>query len=173
MQRCNCSVRLGGDIGNTVAKTGVSPAEIVILRHIHGGPDAVIDIQPTGMDKVPHAVERERLVNIYKAEIVDHLFPGAYSKLPVSLSDVALVEEDVTDLGESGQPEVANEADPILSSKVTPDDQELIDKVLTAKTKAELRDMAEENEVSLDGVADKMDDMQKAIIKGLFPNYEL
>ena len=161
MQRCNCDVRLGGDIGNTVPRVGVSPAEIVILRHQHGGDDAVINIQPTGMDKMPHAQERDRLKMFYGDEVVNAVFPGSYSKLPVTLKEIMPPEPGDEDEEDADAP----------AHELEDDDRELIEKVLTAKSKAELRDLALANEVNLDGVPEKMDDMQKAIITGLFPNY--
>jgi hypothetical protein len=87
MQRCNVTVRLAGDVGNTVGKFGVSVAEIAILRAIHGA-DAVVDIKPTQNDKTPHRDERNRLSLIYGKGIVDKIFPGQFAKLPVTLKEI-------------------------------------------------------------------------------------
>ncbi len=176
MQRCNCSVRLAGDQLNTVFKTNVTPAEIVILRHIHGGADSVVDIQPTRMDATPHAQERQRLAYLYKQEVVDHLFPGAFSKLPVTLKDISIEQDDVTDLDESGEPATQDAPEGSFTSAVEvleKDDLELIETVMTAKTRAELQDLAQTNEVDLSGVPERMDDMKRAIITGLFPTYKM
>lgn len=109
MQRVTCLVRLNGDLNNTVQKSGVSPAEIVILNDIHGGPDgdAVVNIQPNEMDKMSHAQERGRLRGIYGHHVVDRLFPGEFSRLPVTLKDLAQItgqdaEEDGEDEGDEG-----------------------------------------------------------------------
>jgi len=88
MQRATCKVRLAGDLGNEVQKLNVSPAEIAILRDLHGGYDSVKDIQPTSMDKSPHADERRRLASIYGQHVVDRIFPGQYNPLPVTLKDI-------------------------------------------------------------------------------------
>lgn len=89
MQRCSVTVRLSGDVGNTVPKTGVSVAEIVVLRAIHGE-DAVVDIKATHNDKTPHREERDRLSVIYGRPIVDKIFPGTFAKLPVGLKEIEL-----------------------------------------------------------------------------------
>lgn len=87
MQRCNVTVRLAGDVGNTVPKIGVSVAEIAVLRAIHGS-DAIVDIKPIENDKTPHRDERNRLSLIYGRGIVDKIFPGQFAKLPVTLKDI-------------------------------------------------------------------------------------
>lgn len=112
MQRVKCLVRLGGDLNNTVQKEGVSPAEIVILNDIHGGPDgdAVVNIQPTHMDKDSHAKERGRLRGIYGHHVVDRLFPGEFSRLPVTLKDLSAITGQSADEDDEGDDE-ADEGD--------------------------------------------------------------
>ena len=39
-EKCSCTVAIGGDIRSVVAKSMVTPAEIMLLQSIHGG-DAV------------------------------------------------------------------------------------------------------------------------------------
>lgn len=89
MQRCNVTVRLAGDVGNTVPKTNVSVAEIAVLRAIHGD-ESVVDVKATHNDKTPHRDERDRLSVIYGRPIVDKIFPGTFAKLPVSLREIDL-----------------------------------------------------------------------------------
>lgn len=171
MQRADVTVRLGGDINNTVRKRNVSPAEIVILRAIHGGPDSIQDVQPIMMDKMPHQQERARLAYLYGDKVVDHCFPGAFVQLPVTLKDIAIdaeaVDEDAV-LNSEDAPENATGPEPLDEM-----DQKLVDDVKAAKTRAELHKLAEENEVDLSEVPDKMDEMRKAIITGLFPDYKM
>lgn len=97
MQLASAVVRLGGSRDNTVHKVGLTVAEIVVLRAIHGGDDSVTDIQPTGMDKRPHAEELNRLRSIYgnakddkEESILTKIFPGASPNLPVNLKDIGL-----------------------------------------------------------------------------------
>lgn len=165
MQRVNCEVRLSGDVGNTVLKTGVSPAEIVILRDLHHGPEAVINIQPTHMDKVQHRVERSRLANIYGHHVVDRIFPGEFSQLPVSLKDIALPTE--AEEGEEGE-EVETVTGPVLDDS----DIALIENVQTSTKKTDLYQIAKDNEVSLKDCEDKVEAIQAHIIKSLFPEYK-
>jgi len=90
MQVCNCTVRLGGSMLNTVPKKNVTVAEIVVLRAIHGGEDTVVNIQPIKNDKRPHAEELQRLIDRYGAKVVTNMFPGAHPKLPVDLVDIGV-----------------------------------------------------------------------------------
>lgn len=96
MQRCSITLRLSGDPGNTIYKNEVTPAEIVLLRAIHGA-DAVIDVKPTHMCKTPHREERQRLSLIYGKKRLDATFPGDFTKLPVSLKDIELTKEEAED----------------------------------------------------------------------------
>jgi hypothetical protein len=90
MQLCNCSVLLAGSLLNRVPKKGATVAEIVVLRAVHGGDDAVRNIQPVGMDKRTHAGEFARLCRLYGAKRVKELFPGANPQLPVNLADIGV-----------------------------------------------------------------------------------
>jgi hypothetical protein len=51
MQFCKVEIQLGGDMTNTVIKSGVSVPEIVLLREIHGGAPSVrvISIESTSL----------------------------------------------------------------------------------------------------------------------------
>ena len=84
MQTYDATVRLAGDLGNTVCKVGLTAPEVLVLQAIHGS-DAVVDIAPKTMDKRPHLEERDRLEETYGGEIVMRLFGAPYSglKLPV------------------------------------------------------------------------------------------
>jgi hypothetical protein len=97
MQIVNCSVHLSGDLRNTVHKRGVTVAEIVVLRNIHGG-DAVTSIQPVKNDRRSHALELDRLRSIYnrRDQVVDQLFPGANPKLPTNLKDIGVDHNGAT-----------------------------------------------------------------------------
>lgn len=95
MQHASCTVALNGDITYTVFKPDVTVAEIALLKAIHGE-GSIRDIQPTFMDKRPHAEERERLTLEYGAAkdhkdepLVKQLFPGL-APLPVTFKDIGL-----------------------------------------------------------------------------------
>lgn len=102
METANVLVRLGGDLGNAVPKIGVTPAEILVLKHIHGS-DAVVDVRPAGFDKRRrHEEEYNRLAATYdrgagefvsrpgeeREGVMAKLFPGAMRRLPVTLADI-------------------------------------------------------------------------------------
>ncbi len=92
-------VRPGGSMLNEVPKVGLSAAEIVVLRGIHGN-DAVIKIQWTGSDRRKHAAERDRLIGIYGEKAFEAMFGKSYDvKLPNELPDVAS-EGDATEANE-------------------------------------------------------------------------
>lgn len=98
MQTANVIVALGGDSGNTVPKTAVTAAEIVVLRAIHGD-EAVFDIEPASDIDRPNREERQRLVETYRARdhenrlIIDSLFPGAGARVPETLDELDLPED--------------------------------------------------------------------------------
>ena len=186
MQRCDCTVRLAGELGNTVRKTGVSPAEIVVLRFIHGGDDTVVEIQPTNMDKSSHANERERLKYIYGAEVVEKLFPGAYAKLPISLRDVTpTMEEAHGEEEEEGQQEeevvpANGTAERMTDSgpkagaddELTEDDKALITMIQDAHNIGELRAIATANEVEVTSLPKDVPGAKVHMIRSLFPMHQ-
>jgi hypothetical protein len=100
MQVVTCEIHLAGDRNHVVVKTGVTVAEIEILRVIHGN-DAVLNIQPTKQDTRKHAEELDRLRRVYKRRmpgsdskgtknIVDVVYPGPRPNLPATLKDIGV-----------------------------------------------------------------------------------
>lgn len=98
MQHARCLVRINGDIGNIAAKAPVTPAEIVMLRAIHGA-DAVsgVALLNGGInDKTSHAEELARLKVIYTAQnedgkaIIDTVFPGHSPTLPTTFDEIGI-----------------------------------------------------------------------------------
>jgi hypothetical protein len=96
MQFCNVTLKLNSDNNFQLAKDGVTVAEIVVLRALHGE-EAVVDIQPTRVLKGYSGVsEKQRLLTIYgadkdaNAKLVESLFPGAVPRMPTSLQDIGL-----------------------------------------------------------------------------------
>jgi hypothetical protein len=88
MQTADIMLALGGNLGQTVQKFGVTPAEVAVLREIHGEA-AVFDIQPLDEEvERSSREERARLLMIYgkppgsnEISAVDFLFPGAAARL--------------------------------------------------------------------------------------------
>lgn len=89
MQHGICKVRLSGDLNNQIPKDGVTPAEILLLRSIHGG-DAVAEVQSRGNDKRTHSGEIQRLRDAYGEKVVAAAFPGLSPTLPVAFKDIGI-----------------------------------------------------------------------------------
>ena len=68
MQLARILLALGGDAGNTVPKTGITPSEIAVLRIIHGE-ESVKEIEPYGQVDRTSRQERQRLVELYGRNI--------------------------------------------------------------------------------------------------------
>lgn len=119
MQKAMCDVRIGDmnnvDSGMVVTKGPVTPAEVVVLRAIHGH-DAVSNLRPirkATIDKTPHADELARLRDFYtmktedERSVVDSCFPGAFPRLPLTFAEVGF---------EIGDDEAAPSEDPKLDT---------------------------------------------------------
>lgn len=94
MDYLTCTVRLSGSVQNTVFKRGVSPAEVEVLKAIHGA-DAVVDIELSSSDdKETDAIaERERLAARYKAATVMAVYPGSRPTLPLTAEEIGVGEK--------------------------------------------------------------------------------
>lgn len=103
MQLCNLTLRHGGSLLHTVPVQGATPAEILILKKIHGA-DAVVDVRPTKFDKrIRNDDEWDRLAHKYDRQsaftsspgedsvsLMATLFPGAMRKLPATLDEIGM-----------------------------------------------------------------------------------
>jgi hypothetical protein len=101
MQIANILLALGGNSDSTVPKYGVTPAEVAVLRQIHGE-DSVTDVEPVGDVERPNRDERKRLAEAYGrrdptgrhlAPAVDALFPGVASRVFETFDELDLPEE--------------------------------------------------------------------------------
>lgn len=106
IQECSILLLLNGSTENSIFKQGVTPAEIIVLRDIHGargtgGSDPIKDVAPTGMVRRSIPAELDRLKKLYgepsgfledaaESKVIDRLFPGAFPSVPVSLADIGL-----------------------------------------------------------------------------------
>lgn len=118
MKLYKCNVASGGDLGNVVVKSGVTVAEIYVLKGIHGG-QAVTDIEPTGKSFANWSdrAELARLRAYYEhpdsRKLIDTLFGGVGVRLPVSLeeADFSMFEVDMP-----------SEATPVETPTIADDD---------------------------------------------------
>ena len=105
MQTANCTVALAEDMGNTVPKKNVTPAEVVVLRAIHGeGAVFNIDIldkecKTSGreiLQDLSHPRRYGRAQDSEKNQIVRTVFPSPMSPLPQTFAEIGLDESMFT-----------------------------------------------------------------------------
>jgi hypothetical protein len=87
VQYYSAKIRLGGSVLHEVRKTGLSAAEVVLLRREHG-PDAVMDMVLIDDRHVSETVERARLAAIYGEKKVEAVYgaPDMPNRMPVHLA---------------------------------------------------------------------------------------
>lgn len=95
MQTAQAEILLHGNIASTVVRV-VTPAEIPILRHIHGD-DAVVNIVVRDSIKRTNSEEVERLKAFYGEKLFAEVFPGALPKLPDTLIEANAAPEVVVE----------------------------------------------------------------------------
>lgn len=100
MQVAKCELIIGGTapVLNSVVKEGVTPAEVIVLRALHGA-DAVRNIKVYKTDRRSHSEEYARLRDLYnepfdpnsEERIFEKIFPASpMIKLPVSFKDIGV-----------------------------------------------------------------------------------
>jgi hypothetical protein len=95
MQFADVTVRLSGDINFSIEKANVSVAEIMLLRAIHGGEDAVTNIRPTAVSRGLAAKKiKDDMLQKYAGTsgepLIEKMFPGIDPRLPKTLKDIGL-----------------------------------------------------------------------------------
>jgi len=100
MQMFNCKVRLAGNVGMEVRKTGVTAAEVEVLRALHGH-DAVLDLDYVGdlkpsedisnvkahvMDGLTRTYGASSVGDTVKTPVLEAAF-GRSMRLPTTLED--------------------------------------------------------------------------------------
>lgn len=81
--------------------SNVTVPEIVLLREIHGGAEAVSEIEIVDHKNLYAKQEKERLLNKYgvkKAhrDLIERLFPGLTPSFPTSIDQIRVGHENVT-----------------------------------------------------------------------------
>lgn len=98
MELATCEVRLNGDLLNTVIKDNVTPAELLILRSIHGA-ESVVRIVVKGMNRRQFATELDRLRKTYDRPtenvlLVASVFPGNAAALPSTFKEIGVTDSE-------------------------------------------------------------------------------
>lgn len=101
MQLVNCMVALGGDIRNTVPKSGITVAEAAVLRAIHG-PGGVFDVEVVGEETRNNRQELARLKKDYARardengiSHVEAIYPGAAARVFERVDELDLSDEQM------------------------------------------------------------------------------
>lgn len=92
MHFVTCMIALGGDIRNVLPRTEFSPVswpELDIIRSIHGD-DSVTDIKPFVKVEQTAKQEKERLMHIYGAAVVENTFPGKNPQMELEMAGAKL-----------------------------------------------------------------------------------
>jgi len=105
MRMYDCHVRLGNTTTSEVPLYGISAAEIIVLRHVHGL-DAVVRIEAKNQATASASAMRELLRKKYEGEnkrgMIDSLFGPNHMPLPQELDpeSEALAQQAVKDAEE-------------------------------------------------------------------------
>jgi len=113
MQLASAKIAIAGDVYNVVKKEGLTPAEIMLLKKIHGT-EAITDIICDAEVDRTGVAELARLRNTYTARdeagvyLIDKLFPEAFgSQLPQTFDqigiDTQIVSQDIPDQEEEAK----------------------------------------------------------------------
>ncbi len=93
MQLYKAEIFLGGSRNNSVVKTNLSAAEVLVLRSIHGA-DSVTGVEPFGKGKRHMGAEFERLASFYGPKRMTACFPGVQPQLPETLPEVGVSPDE-------------------------------------------------------------------------------
>jgi hypothetical protein len=117
METITCTVRNAGDVRNEVILHRITPPELLILRRIHGGAEAVVNCSVDGACKYTPATEKQRLSVKYPryAALIEQMFGGISPDFMTTLAEVE--ELAAVELGRSVEthdgPPVALEPTPL------------------------------------------------------------
>ena len=158
MQTASVSVALAGDRGNSVRKYDVTPAEVSVLRAVHGD-DAIFDIEPGADIERGNREELERIMQIYggsrvlgtDTRAVPTLYPGIGAQVPLAFDDLGLADEFYQPKTRANSKPAKRASKPDVEPEVEDIDE------LDGMTKDELIAHAEANDIEIDKTAKKAD----------------
>lgn len=90
MQTATAMIRIAGSLLQTVRKRGLTPGEVVILKHLHGE-DSVTQLE---LERVGFSgdmtEEWSRLESTYGAQPMRDCFPGHTNSLPKNFAEIGI-----------------------------------------------------------------------------------
>jgi hypothetical protein len=112
VQLYRCQIKHAGKPYTVIYKEDVTPADIVIMRQIHGT-DAVANIEATRESRDSAVKLRQRLKDTYGEKVFARCYPGLTPILPRDLGEAGLRED-----GRSLEDVAAEEADELDAAEV-------------------------------------------------------
>lgn len=112
MQLYRCQIKHAGKPYTVIHKEDVTPADIVIMRQLHGT-DAIANIEPTRESRDSAVKVRQRLKDTYGEKVFARCYPGLTPMLPRDLAEAGLRED-----GRSLEDVAAEEADEIDAAEI-------------------------------------------------------
>jgi hypothetical protein len=90
METITCTVRNNGDLRNEVILHRVTPPELVVLRRIHGGAEAVVNCTVDGACQYTPTGEKQRLTTKYPryGQLIEQMFGGIAPDFMTTLAEV-------------------------------------------------------------------------------------
>jgi hypothetical protein len=169
METANILLNVGGDGTTIVPKENVTPAEVAVLRVLHGD-DSVTDIQVLEGEAVnefgkarTHRQEIARLTEVYgknqpeggrSAPAVQTLFPGAAARVFESFEELELDESAFKPTERDSEKPSTKKA---AAAQTTDEGGDGLDK----QTVTDLKTLADTENVDLDGATKKADIIAK------------
>jgi hypothetical protein len=117
-------IRIGGDVQNEIVKSGLTPAEVLLLKHMHGD-DAILDVafvEPEKRNMVKRTGEadlarlRDRYTSPTAKASLHALFPGLNPNVPTTFDAIGIkplaaapvvhAEPGIADLSEPDEEEL-------------------------------------------------------------------
>lgn len=100
MELAKCEIRLAGSLVNTVVRNDITPAEMLILRELHGD-ECIANIEFQEKKSVSHEDLITKLQTFYNTEngrrAFERVFPGSQYTLPQTFREIGY---DVSEEGE-------------------------------------------------------------------------
>ena len=91
MQLYSCYLNHAGNRDMKIFVNDVTPAEVVLLKHVHGA-DSVVEVQKTRESPVPNRSLIDKLQSKFGRAIFAQVYPGNMPRMPATLTEAGLTE---------------------------------------------------------------------------------